>query len=272
MKLSFSHKKNNSHVKNQINRRTCSQLKPEEKRKHVLFIGYVWPEQTSSAAGKRTNDLISALQQRGHLVSFASAYSTNQFTEQLQRRNVQTFPIHLNDSSFQEQLAQIKPDAVIFDRFVTEEQFSARVRDVFPDVALFIDTQDLHLLRKKREDLLKNNPNISIEEIASTFPTSLDDVTLREIASIYRADHSFLISNFEHQLLLNQYNIPSHKISHSPFFCSQNLLESCKQEAQLIPFEQRRDFVALGNFKHPPNLDQLKVIRFCENQKSNLKK
>ncbi|HBI87090.1 MAG TPA: glycosyltransferase, partial [Sphingobacterium sp.] len=46
------------------------------KEKKVLFIGLVWPEPTSSAAGFRMMQLIETFVNRSYQITFASAAST----------------------------------------------------------------------------------------------------------------------------------------------------------------------------------------------------
>lgn len=71
----------------------------------------------------------------------------------------------INSSLVDECVAGIQPDLVIFDRFITEEMFGWRVRNVCPDAAHVIDTQDLHFLRHARQHLVEeqivaSDPNL----------------------------------------------------------------------------------------------------------------
>lgn len=51
-----------------------------------------------------------------------------------------------NGPEFSELLRRTRPALVMFDRLSTEEMFGWQVREVCPDAARVLDTQDLHFL------------------------------------------------------------------------------------------------------------------------------
>ena len=69
---------------------------------------------------------------------------------------------------------------------------------------------------------------------------------MREIASILRCDLSLIISEFEYNLLVNDFKINPNLLFYIPF-----LTESFEQIK--TPFEDRKHFVSIGNFLHEPN-------------------
>ena len=89
----------------------------------VLIIGYVFPEPNSSAAGTRMLQLIDFFINQNYTVVFATSCkkSTNAFD--LESLNVQVVEILLNHSSFDFFVKDLNPEVVLFDRFMTEEQF-----------------------------------------------------------------------------------------------------------------------------------------------------
>jgi len=91
--------------------------------KRLLIIGYVWPEPKSSAAGGRMLELIELFLSQNWQVVFASAAALSEHRADLPSLGVQEKSIELNNASFNEFIAELKPDAVLFDRFFTEEQF-----------------------------------------------------------------------------------------------------------------------------------------------------
>ncbi|MEX2464096.1 MAG: hypothetical protein WD513_07345, partial [Balneolaceae bacterium] len=99
----------------------------------VLIIGKVWPESRSSAAGSRMMQLIDLLMRHHFEVHFASAASKSQHTDDLTPLGVVCHTIRLNDSSFDRFIRKLSPAVVIFDRFMTEEQFGWRVAEQLPD-------------------------------------------------------------------------------------------------------------------------------------------
>ena len=63
-----------------------------------------------------------------------------------------------NSEQFDNFLKKINPDAVIFDRFIMEEQFSFKL----PSSTLkILDTQDLHFLRIARMAYVEKNDTIA---------------------------------------------------------------------------------------------------------------
>jgi len=214
----------------------------------LALIGYVWPEPTSSAAGQRTQQLLRAFQKAGWGLHVLSASAVNPFTEQLKTLGAQTLPIQMNDSTFDQQIREICPDIVIFDRFVTEEQFGWRVRAECPNALRVIDTQDLHFLRRARELALKKGA--SLEEIeALQFDLQTEDA-LREIASLYRSDLSLVLSDFELKLLTERFNVPHELLMLSRFHYP--------TPKSALSFENRTNFAWIGNFRHPPNADAIR--------------
>lgn len=217
----------------------------------VVFIGLVWPEPETTAAGNRILQLIRFFSDRSGEVHFASTSLPGDYSYPLQKLGVQTHPIALNDSSFELWIAAIDPEIVVFDRFVTEEQFSWRVRDTCPCALRILDTEDLHFLRESRRlALLDKGP----DEDSAPY----HDITLRELASIYRSDMSLIISEVEMELLTGKFNVPANLLHYVPFLISsENLLEYLS----LPSFSQRVDFMTIGNWKHGPNKDAVHYLR-----------
>src|SRR5690606_18543561 len=107
-------------------------------------------------------------------------------TQQSLFNTVKEIPIQLNHSSFHEFLKKINPNIVVYDRFVSEEQFSWRVTQECPNAVQILDTEDLHFLRAAREKAYKKQEEIDL----------YNEITTREIASILRSDLSLMISEF----------------------------------------------------------------------------
>ncbi|WP_299123652.1 glycosyltransferase family 4 protein [uncultured Winogradskyella sp.] len=214
-------------------------------RSNLLIIGFVWPEPKSSAAGSRMLQLIDQFQNQGYEVIFASAANTSYNTFDLNSISVETKSILLNDSSFDVFISELNPDVVLFDRFMTEEQYGWRVAEQCSNALRILDTEDFHGLRKAREMALKDNADVSVEHLHN-------DITKREIASIYRCDLSLIISEAEIDILTNQFKIDKSLLCYLPF-----LLEpiSKPEITQLPNFEVREHFITIGNFLHAPNYD-----------------
>ncbi len=212
---------------------------------HILFIGPVWPEPTSTAAGYRIGGMIDYLQMQSWKVSFASAAKENAFSDSLKSRGVNIFPVQPNDASFDQWIRELSPDFVLFDRFMTEEQFGWRVHEACPQTVRILDTSDLHFLRRARGHALQSH---SLEQIASaSIPLQTEDA-LREVASIYRSDLTLMISDFEMEILTGRFGLPKeliflHRLSYP------------KRINSVPNLNERKHFVMIGNFRHLPNRD-----------------
>lgn len=217
----------------------------------LLIIGFVWPEPKSSAAGSRILQLIEQFQIQGYDITFASAAKTSQNTFDLSSLGVHQQHILLNDDSFDHFISELNPIVVLFDRFMTEEQYGWRVAEHCPDALRILDTEDFHGLRRARELALKQNDAVSLRYLQN-------DITKREIASIYRCDLSLIISEFEIDMLINQFKIDESLLYYLPF-----LLDPISENEQksLPNFEERQHFIMIGNFLHSPNYDAVLQLK-----------
>ena len=215
-------------------------------QKKLLVIGYVWPEPRSSAAGARMMQLLEFFLAEGFSITFATTAAKTEFMVDLPSRGIAAEKIELNNKSFDLFLKKIDPEIVIFDRFMMEEQFGWRVAEVCPEAIRLLDTEDLHFLRKARQEAYKRKTNV-------TPPLLFSDTAKREIASIYRSDLSLIISKAEMELLKENFRIPEELLFSLPFMIS------LKGDKNHSAFEERKDFISIGNFLHAPNKDA--VIR-----------
>lgn len=229
---------------------------------NVLIIGYVWPETKSSAAGWHMLSLIRLFREQGWQVTFASPAQKTDHMDDLSLWNVVTKTIELNCSSFDEFVADLNPDMVVFDRFMMEEQFGWRVAQQCPNAIRVLDSEDFHSLRQARHSLFKESQKKHRKEnsvptsqfIGELFSTMSElESTHREVAAIFRSDLSLIISDFEQSLLENQFSVPSDSLHHLPFIVDYDVVKS----NHMTPFSERKHFVVIGNFRHAPNWDSV---------------
>jgi len=157
----------------------------------------------------------------------------------------------LNSDSFDILLEQINPDIVLFDRFMTEEQFGWRVANICPNALRILDTEDLHFLRQARHKAFKEKKEFDQKYLFS-------DTAKREIASILRCDLSLIISEFEMDLLLNSFKIDKSLLYYLPILSDKigvNFFDS------LPSFNDRNDFIFIGNFWHEPNWNTVQYLK-----------
>lgn len=220
-------------------------------RIHILILGTVFPEPNSSAAGTRMLQLIELFQQQNWEVTFASAAAESEFAIDLSEIDVNQVSVKLNDSSFNDFVKELNPQIVLFDRFMTEEQFGWRMAENCPNALRILDTEDLHCLRHARHQALKENREFSSADL-------LNEHAKREIASIYRSDLSLIISKYEMEMLRTVFKIDEALLHYLPFML--NLISEEEQKAWLS-FEERQHFVTIGNFLHPPNWDAVQYLK-----------
>jgi hypothetical protein len=219
---------------------------------HVLIIGFVWPEPNSSAAGGRMVQLISIFKEQGFEVTFASPAMDSDYMIDLNSLGVSKKSIALNCSSFDGFVKELNPTIVLFDRFMMEEQFGWRVAENCPDALRLLDTEDLHCLRLARQKAFKENRLFSTDDLL------VEDVAKREIASILRCDISLMISEYEMELLHAIFKIDADLLYYLPL-----LLEPIGDSTiQNLPlFEERKNFVFIGNFLHEPNWNAVQYLK-----------
>lgn len=218
-------------------------MKRELKGKRILVIGQVWPESRSSAAGKRMLQLLDCFNRWGMDIYFGSTAHPSEYSDDLSSFGVREVELWLNDERTDAVLEQLQPDIVMYDRFMIEEQFSWRVSQQCPNALTILDTEDLHFLRYARQEWNKKGEG-NLEDYLYS------DRTKREIAAILRTDASLLISDVEYDLLVATFGISPELLWVIPFMEKE---VSKDQWQSWLPFQERKDFVFIGNFIHEPN-------------------
>src|SRR5690554_865622 len=125
--------------------------------KQLLIIGHTFPEPSTTAAGSRMMQLMDLFTEYKYQITFASTAQITERSLNLGKRNISVKNIRLNDSSFDGFIKGLNPEIVIFDRYITEEQFGWRVLEQCPNALKILDTEDLHFLRKARQEAVRKN-------------------------------------------------------------------------------------------------------------------
>ena len=215
-----------------------------EKTQKLLIIGHVWPQPNASAAGEHMIHLIRLFTDLGFQIYFTSAAQQPEGYKDLDGFKIICASTEINSDVFDDYLNSIKPDVVLFDRFMVEEQFSWRVKKECPNALRILDTEDIHFLRKERQASLKGKHK-----------NELSDTAKREVASIYRSDISLIISQEEINLLTESYNIPKSLLFYLPLLSEEVHIERTPN------FEDRSDVIFVGNFLHEPNWQAVQVLK-----------
>lgn len=218
----------------------------------LLVIGFVWPEPNSSAAGGRMMQLISLFKEQGFKVTFASPAQDSEYMVDLGQCGIEKKSISLNCSVFDVFVKELNPTIVLFDRFMMEEQFGWRVAAHCPDALRILDTEDLHCLRLSRQRAFREKRSFKISDLL------VEEVAKREIASILRCDLSLMISEYEMELLTTVFKIDNSLLFYLPFLLSTDEIPDLNK---LPSFEERKDFVFIGNFYHEPNWNAVQYLK-----------
>jgi glycosyltransferase involved in cell wall biosynthesis len=218
--------------------------------KSALLFVYVWPEPYSSAAGVRTLQIAQHLQKLNFQVSLVSPCKENEASSYWRGLGFSTLSCPSNERFALANYAHMNPALVIYDRFVMEEQFGWQAREAWPQALHLVDTQDLHHIRRFREQRIKAGATIGEAKGMKNWQPDADFD--RELSSLYRADASLVVSSWERDWLLAR-GYPQERVFSCPFAPQ---VETAKPKPRM----ERRDFLFLGNFRHAPNLDAVRWL------------
>lgn len=217
----------------------------------ILIIGFVWPEPNSSAAGSRMMQLIELFQNQNWEITFVSAAQQSDYSTDLKSLGIACHQIKLNDNGFDDFIKVLNPNVVVFDRFMTEEQYGWRVSEYCPEAIRLLDTEDLHSLRAARQTAIQEKRLLTELDYKGT-------IAKREISAILRCDLSLIISDYEMKWLQDIYNIDREILHYMPYFTHKIEENDAKM---WLNFDERAGFVSIGNFLHPPNADAVKYLK-----------
>jgi len=136
-----------------------------------------------------------------------------------------------------------------------EEQFSWRVEKQCPSALRILETVDLHCLRYARQQAVKKNKDANDVKNLNY----INDIALREVASILRCDLSLLISEIEVDVLNNIYQVDEDLLLYLPFMY--DALDETETSKKWPSFEKRKNFITMGNFRHEPNWDSVLYLK-----------
>ena len=215
----------------------------------LLILGHTIPEPSTTAAGGRMLQLITLFQEEGYSIHFAPSALENPRSLDLISIGITLDVIQLNHPSFDEYIIDLNPDIVLYDRFIIEEHYGWRVSKCCPLALTILDTEDLHFLRKARENSIKKVGDLSAVDLYT-------DATKRELASIMRCDLSLIISGYEFKLLKDTFGISESILHYLPF-----MIDEVSETLDTNPFSMRDGFVTVGNLFHAPNVDSVLYLK-----------
>lgn len=178
--------------------------------------------------------LIRLFEEKDYKITFLTSSKNAEFSEKIPFQEIE-----INNENFDDLIKKLNPDIVLFDRYISEEQFGWRVSENCPDALKILDTEDLHFLREARRKAFSEQRSFRNGDL-------MNDVFKREIASILRCDISLIISEFELNLLTEKFKINPEILFYIPFLSNGKIPFS-------NDFNKRKNFVSIGNFLHEPN-------------------
>jgi glycosyltransferase involved in cell wall biosynthesis len=137
---------------------------------------------------------------------------------------------------------------VVFDRYITEEYYGWRVSENCPNALRILDSEDLHCLRKARQKAVKEQRVFCLEDLL------VEDTAKREIASILRCDITWIISEYEMEVLDNVFKIDKAILYYLPMWVDSKTIVNSS-------FKDKSNFSFIGNFLHEPNWDAVLYLK-----------
>lgn len=207
--------------------------------KRILVIDHHLPMPDRDSGSVRMSQILRILRSLGHHVTFLpdNLADLPPYTRQLQKVGIEVIH-HPYAESIRGYLQECgaKFDVVILSRCDFAEKYIADVRRHAPRSRVIFDTVDLHFVRTQSEANLRQD-----ETIESTARA----VEAREFALIDEADETWVVSECERQVLLRARPQTSVEVV-------SNIVEA---PGSATPFLLRGDFLFIGSFQHPPNVD-----------------
>ena len=127
-------------------------------------------------------------------------------------------------------------DVVVLSRCQFARKHVADVRSYAPQARIIFDTVDLHFLREESEARLTGDPLIR---------QKAEETKQHEYELIEQSDETWVVSSTEQRLLQDEW--PNKSIE-----LISNIVDV---PGSKTPFELRRDWLFIGGFQHPPNID-----------------
>ena len=216
---------------------TYERLKPGQKR--ILVIDHHLPMPDRDSGSLRMSRILKILYRLGHRVTFVpdNMADVSPYSEDLRKCGIKvvTHPYARTVREYLE-LEGATFDIVILSRCDFASKHIKDVRLCAPQSRVIFDTVDLHFVRTNREaELMQDEQRRLIAR----------ETEAREYALIDEADETWVVSESERQFLRRER--PNKSIA-----VVSNIVDA---PGSTTPFSLRRDFLFIGSFQHPPNVD-----------------
>jgi glycosyltransferase involved in cell wall biosynthesis len=187
----------------------------------------------------RMFQMLKLLYQLGHRIIFIpdNLASIPPYTGELQKRGIGVFH-HPYVKRVRDYLIShgSEFDVVVLSRCQFARKHIADVRLYAPQSRIIFDTVDLHFLREESEARLTGDPEVK---------RKAQETQQQEYELIDQSDETWVVSNAEQQLLQDKWPDKSIQLV-------SNIVDV---PGSKTTFELRRDWLFIGGFQHPPNID-----------------
>jgi GT2 family glycosyltransferase/glycosyltransferase involved in cell wall biosynthesis len=207
--------------------------------KNILVIDHHLPMPDRDSGSLRMFQMLRLLHQLGHRVIFIPDNLANipPYMGELQKRGIEVM-CHPYVQKVRDYLISHGSgfDAVVLSRCQFARKHIADVRLYAPQSRIIFDTVDLHFLREESEARLTGDPEVK---------RKAQETRQQEYELIDQSDETWVVSNAEQQLLQDKWPDKSIQLV-------SNIVDV---PGSKTTFELRRDWLFIGSFQHPPNID-----------------
>ncbi|MEO7723781.1 MAG: glycosyltransferase [Chthoniobacterales bacterium] len=208
-------------------------------KKRILVIDHHLPMADRDSGSLRMFQILTILQRLGHRVTFLpdNLADIPPYADDLRKRGIEVMHHpHVKKISDYLQSHGLQFDAVILSRCDFARKHIADVRRHAPQSRVIFDTVDLHFLRTNREAQLTADPATK---------AAASEKEEMEYDLIDKADETWVVSTVEQAMLRQERPAkPIHVVS--------NIVDV---PGSATPFSLRKNFLFIGSFQHPPNID-----------------
>ncbi|MHB8131759.1 MAG: glycosyltransferase, partial [Mobilitalea sp.] len=199
-----------------------------------------------SAGGNRLMTIISSLIEHGHELSILLYKGKSKDRALCEKESgCRCFVdngelLGYNDREFGAFLRTENYEKAILSNYFIYTYYAPSIRRYLPQCGLIFDTIDLHQVRKRREAIVKKN---MLEYGYSYSVRYLEDMALSD------CDLLWVVTDHDRRFVENVKGIPNNKTLVLPTF--HTIYE------RVVPFEERKGVIFLGNYRHDPNIDAI---------------
>lgn len=214
-------------------------LRPVSGGRQVLVIDALTPTPDRDSGSLRLLNLMRLLREEGLHVVFvpADCRHAGVYTERLQALGIEVwYPPHLRQFPTWLRAHGARFESVMVSRHYVARGLLPLLRRHAPQARLVFDSVDLHYLRERRAAELAGSARLL---------RAAERTRRLELGVINTADVTLVVSEAEKTLLSG--DAPGARVE---------LVSNVHDVAGTgLPFDQRRDLVFVGGFRHPPNVD-----------------